>query len=227
MLPEFGLRFPYSPTDFTQVNPAINRVLVGRALACSTRDRASASPTCSAGSGNFTPADRPPRCDGGRHRRQRRAGAARRRQRRCATAWPSGPRFRVANLFDATPESLEALGPFDKLLIDPPREGAIALVKSLPGDGAPRRIVYVSCSPATLARDAAVLVHDHGYALAAAGVVNMFPHTSHVESIALFDRDWRRHQRSARCGATARGGPEAAVNGVPHAASRLRHSPSR
>ena len=74
------------------------------------------------------------------------------------------------------------------VLIDPPREGAIALVKALPGDGAPRRIVYVSCNPATLARDAGVLVHDHGYALAAAGVVNMFPHTAHVESIAVFDR---------------------------------------
>ena len=80
------------------------------------------------------------------------------------------------------------LGPLDKVLVDPPREGAIALVKALPGDGPPRRIVYVSCSPATLARDASVLVHDHGYALAAAGVINMFPHTAHVESIALFAR---------------------------------------
>jgi 23S rRNA (uracil1939-C5)-methyltransferase len=96
--------------------------------------------------------------------------------------------FRVDNLFAATPESLEALGPLDKILVDPPREGAIALVKALPGDGAPRRIVYVSCSPATLARDASVLVHDHGYTLAAAGVVNMFPHTAHVESIAVFAR---------------------------------------
>jgi len=96
--------------------------------------------------------------------------------------------FRVANLFAATAESVEALGPLDKVLLDPPREGAMALVKALPGDGAPGRIVYVSCAPATLARDAAVLVHEHGYALAAAGVVNMFPHTAHVESIALFQR---------------------------------------
>ena len=97
-------------------------------------------------------------------------------------------RFVAANLFEATPETVEALGPLDKVLIDPPREGAIALVKALPGDGPPRRIVYVSCSPATLARDAGVLVHDHGYTLAAAGVVNMFPHTAHVESIAVFNR---------------------------------------
>ena len=96
--------------------------------------------------------------------------------------------FRSMNLFAVTAEALEALGPLDKILIDPPREGAIALVKALGGDGPPERIVYVSCNPATLARDAAVLVHGHGYELAAAGVVNMFPHTAHVESIAVFDR---------------------------------------
>ncbi|MDH4284321.1 MAG: hypothetical protein OEV35_03295, partial [Gallionellaceae bacterium] len=78
------------------------------------------------------------------------------------------------------------LGKFDKLLIDPPRDGAVELVKALGGE-MPRRIVYVSCNPATLARDAAVLVHQKGYALKAAGVMNMFPHTSHVESIAVFD----------------------------------------
>jgi len=69
----------------------------------------------------------------------------------------------------------------------PPREGAIELAKALPADW-PRRIVYVSCDAATLARDAGVLVHAQGFRLAAAGVVNMFPHTAHVESIALFER---------------------------------------
>jgi 23S rRNA (uracil1939-C5)-methyltransferase len=73
------------------------------------------------------------------------------------------------------------------MLIDPPRDGAAEVIKSLAEDG-PRRIVYVSCSPATLARDAGVLVHEKGYALKAAGVVNMFPHTAHVESIALFEK---------------------------------------
>jgi len=93
-----------------------------------------------------------------------------------------------------TPEKFAALGHFDKLLIDPPRSGAIDVVKSLPGcsesgnGGAPNRIVYVSCDPATLARDAEVLVHVKGYRLEAAGVANMFPHTAHVESIALFTR---------------------------------------
>ena len=95
--------------------------------------------------------------------------------------------FGVANLFECTPESLAALGRFDKLLIDPPREGALEVVRAL-GDDGPRRIVYVSCNPATLARDAAVLVVEKGYAFKAAGVVNMFPHTGHVESIAVFEK---------------------------------------
>jgi len=77
------------------------------------------------------------------------------------------------------------------VLVDPPRDGAIAVVKAFAelGDEAPRRIVYVSCNPSTLARDAAVLTTQAGYRLREAGVVNMFPQTSHVESIALFTRD--------------------------------------
>ncbi|MCH2223091.1 MAG: methyltransferase domain-containing protein, partial [Dechloromonas sp.] len=96
--------------------------------------------------------------------------------------------FGVANLFECTEASLAKLGRFDKMLIDPPREGAVELVKALGAD-APRRIVYVSCNPSTLARDAAILVSVKGYRFVAAGVVNMFPHTAHVESIAVFERD--------------------------------------
>jgi 23S rRNA (uracil1939-C5)-methyltransferase len=92
--------------------------------------------------------------------------------------------FEAVDLFK---NGIAAHGPFDKLLIDPPREGAVEIVKALP-DSWPRRIVYVSCDPATLARDAGVLVHTRGFRLAAAGVVNMFPHTAHVESIAVFER---------------------------------------
>jgi len=83
---------------------------------------------------------------------------------------------------------LAELGRFDRMLLDPPRDGAVELVKALPDDG-PRRLVYVSCNPGTLARDAAVLTQARGYRLSAAGVVNMFPHTSHVESIAVFDKE--------------------------------------
>jgi len=94
-----------------------------------------------------------------------------------------------------TAQDIAALGRFDRWLVDPPREGALAVCKALGdlnqagSDVLPQRIVYVSCNPATLARDAGMLVREAGYRLAGAGVVNMFPHTSHVESIAVFERD--------------------------------------
>jgi 23S rRNA (uracil1939-C5)-methyltransferase len=96
--------------------------------------------------------------------------------------------FKDSNLFEMNEVALAKLGRFDKWLVDPPREGAIELMKSISEETAPSRIVYVSCSPSTLARDAEVLVNVKGYTLKAAGVMNMFPHTSHVESIAVFDR---------------------------------------
>src|SRR5690606_22412018 len=94
------------------------------------------------------------------------------------------------NLFEVDVAWLRALGHFDRMLIDPPREGAEAVAKALSalaGQERPERIVYVSCNPATLARDAAIMKHTGGYVLQAAGVVNMFPHTGHVESIAVFE----------------------------------------
>jgi 23S rRNA (uracil1939-C5)-methyltransferase len=96
-------------------------------------------------------------------------------------------RFMERDLYGPGAGQLVALGELDRVLLDPPRDGAVEAVKALPDPG-PRRIVYVSCSPDTLARDAAVLVHTRGYRLSAAGVVNMFPHTAHVESIAVFDK---------------------------------------
>jgi len=99
----------------------------------------------------------------------------------------SNTEFRSMNLFEMTDSVLLGLGKFDKWLIDPPRDGAIELVKSITPESAPRRIVYVSCNPGTLARDAEVLVNVKGYVLKAAGVMNMFPQTSHVESIAVFE----------------------------------------
>jgi 23S rRNA (uracil1939-C5)-methyltransferase len=105
--------------------------------------------------------------------------------------------FAASNLFEIEASALSEFGSAEKWLVDPPREGAFALVKALvelaadESAGAcrlPHRIVYVSCNPATLARDAGLLVHQAGYTLSAAGAVNMFPHTAHVESIAVFDR---------------------------------------
>jgi 23S rRNA (uracil1939-C5)-methyltransferase len=102
--------------------------------------------------------------------------------------------FETCNLFEMDADSLRALGLAQRWLIDPPREGAFALAKAVAdlhaaGDWqGPERIVYVSCNPATLARDAGLLVHQGGYRCSAAGVVNMFPHTAHVESMAVFER---------------------------------------
>jgi 23S rRNA (uracil1939-C5)-methyltransferase len=94
----------------------------------------------------------------------------------------------MMNLFEITAESLKKLGRLDKWLVDPPRDGALELVRAITPETAPQRIVYVSCNPATLARDAEVLVHQQGYILKLAGVMNMFPQTSHVESIAVFEK---------------------------------------
>ena len=186
-LPEFDLTFPYSPTEFTQVNPSINRVLVRRAIALADPRPGERIGDFFCGIGNFTlPLAR--LCGAAVGIEGNEALVARATENAAFNGLAGKTTFRAVNLFEATPESFEALGPLDKILVDPPREGAIELVKSLPGDGAPKRVVYVSCNPATLARDASVLVHDHGYHLAAAGVVNMFPHTSHVESVALFTR---------------------------------------
>ncbi|MQY52012.1 23S rRNA (uracil(1939)-C(5))-methyltransferase RlmD [Rhodocyclus gracilis] len=185
-LPESGIEHFFAPTDFTQVNHAINRVLIRRALRLIDAQPGERIADLFCGLGNFTlPLARSGATVVGVE------GNAELVQRAGENATANGlaetTQFAVANLFEATPESIAALGHFDKMLIDPPREGAIEVVKSL-GDDAPRRIVYISCNPSTLARDTAVLVHQKNYRLRGAGVVNMFPHTSHVESIALFER---------------------------------------
>ena len=99
-----------------------------------------------------------------------------------------GVEFRVANLFEFDATAWQALGRVDKLLIDPPRDGALAVAQVLTTAAErPRRVVYVSCNPATLARDLGLMVNAGGWRLRFAGVVNMFPHTSHVESIAVLE----------------------------------------
>ena len=185
-LPEFGLELEFRPTDFTQVNHAVNRVLVRRALRLLDPQPGERIADLFCGLGNFT---LPIACSGASVVGVEGSQVLVERGRECAVANGLAGRveFAVANLFECTVESLAILGRFDKMLIDPPREGAIEVVKALEADG-PRRIVYVSCNPATLARDAAVLVHVKGYSFKAVGAVNMFPHTGHVESVAVFER---------------------------------------
>ncbi|SAL67979.1 23S rRNA 5-methyluridine methyltransferase [Caballeronia peredens] len=193
-LPEFAIRMPFKPTDFTQVNHQINRVLVARALSLLAPDANDRVLDLFCGIGNFTlPLARVSREVVGIEGSE--ALTARALENAKENGVDGHTSFACRNLFEVTADDLRALGHFDKFLIDPPREGALAISKALAdiaqsGDGPlPTRIVYVSCNPATLARDAGLLVHEAGYRMKGAGVVNMFPHTSHVESIALFERD--------------------------------------
>ena len=185
-LPEFGVRIYFEPTDFTQVNHAVNRVLVRRALSLLEPRTGERVADMFCGLGNFSlPIARAGAEVLGIEGSETLVARARNNAERNGLA--DRTRFAAMNLFEIDAERLARLGRFDRMLIDPPRDGAAELVKAL-GDDGPRRIVYVSCNPATLARDAAVLVDTKRYRLEAAGVVNMFPQTAHVESIALFAR---------------------------------------
>jgi 23S rRNA (uracil1939-C5)-methyltransferase len=202
-LPDFGITMPFKPTDFTQVNPHINRVLVSHAMRLLDAQRTERVIDWFCGLGNFTLpiATRAREVLGiegsevlvARSRQNFKLNRAQVHAGRslCATE------FVARNLFEMTPQMLVNDGTADKWLVDPPREGAFALAKAmadlhqqpeLRGTWTPpKRIVYVSCNPATLARDAGLLVHQAGYRCSAAGVINMFPHTAHVESLAVFD----------------------------------------
>jgi len=213
-LPDFGITMPFKPTDFTQVNPLINRVLVSRALRLLDVQPHERVIDWFCGLGNFTlPLATQARevlgIEGSealvaRSRENYALNQAQAPDHKALAATD----FVARNLFEMTPEMLVADGAADKWLVDPPREGAFALAKALAdieqarigAEGAgplpagaegwtpPKRIVYVSCNPATLARDAGLLVHLAGYRCTAAGMVNMFPHTAHVESMAVFER---------------------------------------
>jgi len=195
-LPEFGITMPFAPTEFTQVNADMNRVMVGRAMRLLNPQPGERIADFFCGLGNFTL----PIARSGAYvlgvegsdalvKRATQNAAFNGLSKNSVPIKGRGyAEFRVMNLFDMTEESMAQLGHFDKWLVDPPRDGAMELVKSITPEAAPQRIVYVSCNPATLARDADILVHLKGYTLNAAGVMNMFPHTSHVESMAIFEK---------------------------------------
>ena len=186
-LPEFGITMPFAPTEFTQVNSEMNRLMVGRAMRLLKPQPGERIADFFCGLGNFTL----PIARGGAQVMGVEGSEAlvkRATQNAAHNGLSGNTGFRAMNLFEMGEAALAQLGAFDKWLVDPPRDGAVELMKSISAKLAPRRIVYVSCSPPTLARDAAVLVHAKGYSLRTAGVMNMFPHTSHVESIAVFEQ---------------------------------------
>jgi 23S rRNA (uracil1939-C5)-methyltransferase len=196
-LPEFGITMPFKPTDFTQVNHHINQVLVGRALRLLDVKPDERVIDWFCGLGNFTlPLATQAREVLGIEGSEQLV--ARSRENARANGVDAKTSFVARNLFEITPAELASYGHADKWLVDPPREGAFALAKAVadlhqdpslaPGWVPPRRIVYVSCNPATLARDAGLLVHQGGYRCVSAGAVNMFPHTAHVESMAVFEK---------------------------------------
>ncbi len=209
-LPEFDLTYPFKPNEFTQVNPQINQQMVSRAMQLLQPKAGENIADFFCGIGNFTlPIARSGAQVLGL---EGLSNLVDRANESAQLNKISNVNFGVADLFKMTEESLAELGVFDKWLIDPPRDGAFELIKALadkqviktdalqanthkassPTKNArtdndnPEMIVYVSCNPATLARDAGVLVNEKGYRLSAAGVINMFPHTAHVESIACF-----------------------------------------
>lgn len=191
-LPEFNVKMPFKPTDFTQVNHQINRVLVARALRLLDAQPTDRIADLFCGLGNFTlPIATQAREVVGIE------GSTTLTERSLENATANGladkTSFYCRNLFEAKAQDFVELGKFDRMLIDPPRDGALAVCEALSELGKshpdllPTRIVYVSCNPSTLARDAAVLVNEGQYDLKNAGVINMFPHTSHVESMAVFE----------------------------------------
>jgi 23S rRNA (uracil1939-C5)-methyltransferase len=191
-LPEFEIEMPFKPADFTQVNHLMNRALVSRAIRLLEVQSTDRVLDLFCGIGNFT-------LPLGRKAKQVLGieGLETLTNRAKANAEHNGlakqVSFMQSDLFEVTPETIASWGKAERWLMDPPREGAMEICKSLAqlkaikSDLLPKRIVYVSCNPKTLARDVEILCQQAGYQLSSAGIVNMFPHTSHVESIAVFD----------------------------------------
>ena len=184
-LPEFGIELLFEPTDFVQVNAAVNERMVARAVELLDAGPAHTALDLFCGLGNFTL----PLARGAGHVTGVEGDAAlvARAAANAAHNRIDNVEFHAADLFAPPADAGWARRRYDRLLLDPPRAGAREVLALVPR-WRPARIVYVSCHPGTLARDAGVLVAEHGYKLAGAGIIDMFPHTAHVESIAVFVR---------------------------------------
>ena len=192
-LPEFEVEMPFKPADFTQVNHLMNRALVSRAVRLLEVQPTDRVLDLFCGIGNFTlPLARRAIAVLGIEGLESLTTRAKENAHHNHLADKAN--FMQSNLFEVTPEIVASWGKADRWLMDPPREGAMEICQALAqlheqgSDLPPKRIVYVSCNPKTLARDTNILCHQAGYVLKSVGIVDMFPHTSHVESIAVFER---------------------------------------
>jgi 23S rRNA (uracil1939-C5)-methyltransferase len=192
-LPEFEIEMPFKPADFTQVNHMMNRALVSRAIRLLEVQASDRVLDLFCGIGNFTlPLARRANVVLGIEGLESLTTRAKANAEHNQLA--DKVSFLQSNLFEVSGETIASWGKAERWLMDPPREGAMEICQALTqlheqgSDLPPHRIVYVSCNPKTLARDADILCHQAGYILKSAGIVNMFPHTSHVESMAVFER---------------------------------------
>ena len=183
-LPDFGLKLYFSPTDFTQVNFAVNRILVRLAiqlLDISPKDRI-ADLFCGLGNFSLAAAKQGAYVIGF----EGSAVLVKRAKENARENHLDRSEFYSKDLTMPDPELLDFLSTVNKVVIDPPRTGAIEIIKALPDNI--KTVVYISCNPATFARDASFLVNSQGFTLRKTGIINLFPHTNHVESIALLTR---------------------------------------
>ncbi len=187
-LPELGIVMPYYPTEFTQINPAINQAMVKSALEFLNLTQNDKIIDFFCGIGNFTIAIAKTSGSQDILGIEGSSALTTRAKENAILNNIHNIKFLNKNLFEIDEEYLLNLGYYNKWLLDPPRDGCFQLVKSITPASAAEIIVYISCNPATLARDLDVLVHQKNYTLLLAGVMDMFPHTAHVESIALFEK---------------------------------------
>jgi 23S rRNA (uracil1939-C5)-methyltransferase len=186
-LPAFNLALEFAPTDFIQVNALVNRALVSRALELLRPNPESRVLDLYCGLGNFTLALA--RSAGHAVGVEGATGLVERARHNARRNGVSNVEFHVGDL--SKPTELPAAwlrGPYSHVLLDPPRVGAAPEMLAAIARLVPERVLYVSCHPGSLARDVGILVHEHGFTLESAGVVDMFPHTAHVESMALLVR---------------------------------------
>jgi 23S rRNA (uracil1939-C5)-methyltransferase len=183
-LPVQAIEIQFRPTDFTQINAAINEQMIARVLELLALEKTDRVLDLFCGLGNFTlPMARQAGAVVGV---EGESGLVSRARENAALNAIDNATFYTANLAEDHAETSWAGGAYNKVLLDPPRSGAAEVLDML-GNIRPDRIVYVSCHPGSLARDAGRLVNEKGYRILAAGVMDMFPHTAHVESIALFE----------------------------------------